>query len=103
MFPPLGSKDLIRLGEDWLHVDPVYRKERGYSGRDKHVSSISDVISRSKTTMDLSSEETTELAETFRKVPLPRQMSSQGLTLLVVRPFQDLLPRVSVRTRGRDF
>ena len=105
-FPPLGSEDLIRLGEDLLHVHPIYYDpqygvlEQGA----KTLSSISNVISSGKTSpTGLSSEETTALSETFRKVPLPHRFPSHCPTPLVVRPYPDRTPRVTARTRGPDF
>ena len=104
-FPPLGSEDLIRLGEDLLHVHPVFYRAR-YLPEQRHgyVSSISNVVSRGKSPpMDLSSEEVTALAGTFRKVLSPRRISSQCLTPLVGRQYPDVLTWASVRTRGPDF
>jgi len=104
-FPPLGPEDLVRLGEDLLHICPIYNKVRYHSQEDdEHLSSISNVISRGMISpMGLSSEEATALAERFRKVPLPRQICSQCLTHLVIRSYPDILTRVSVQTRGPDF
>jgi len=76
VFPPLGSEDLIRLGEDLLHVYPIYYKDS--KPEEETISSISDLISRGKTSpTGLSSADATVLAETFRKVtpPLPNPPS----------------------------
>jgi len=101
--PPLGSADLIRLREDLLHVDPIYREHRT-AWSVIRVPSASDLISRDKNTpTDLSSEEATALAETFRQVPLPYQIPSQCLKPLVVRPYPNGGSQVTVRTRGPDF
>jgi len=72
-FPPLGSKDLIRLGEDLLHVHPIFRKHRHNAQEsDAYIPSVSNLISRGgNSPTGLSSEEATALAETFRKVHLP--------------------------------
>jgi len=103
-FPPLGSEDLIRLGEDLLHVYPIYCEEHNTRQDGKYVSSISEVVVRGKNSATgLSSEEATALAEMFRKVPPVRQLSSQCLMPLVIRPYPDGLKRVAVRTRGPDF
>ena len=76
-FPSLGSKDLIRLAEDLLHVYPIYREGREGSWEGADVSSISNVISRAENyPTDLPSEEATALSEAFRKVPLPHQIPS---------------------------
>jgi len=104
-FPPLGSEDLIRLGEDLLHVYPIFYKDRYYLPKrdSKTVSSISAVILRGKTSpTGLSPEEATALAETFRNVPLPRRIPSWCLTPLVVRPYLTNIPRVAIQTRGPD-
>ena len=105
-FPPFGSEDLIKLGEDLLHVCPIYNKVQYHSRpNEKDIRSISNVISRGKTSpTGLSSVETTALAETFRKVPPPQKKTPfQCLTPLVVRPYPIGFTRVSVRTRGLDF
>ena len=72
-FPPLESEDLIRLGEDSLHVRLLYYGGwRHYLQKNEDIRSISNMISRSKISpTGLSSEEATALAETFRKVPFP--------------------------------
>jgi len=103
-FPPLGSEDLIRLGEDLLHVYPIYREHRGGTRGDEYVSPVSNVISRGENTpTDLSSEEAIALTETFRKVPLPYPIPSHYLTPPVIRPYPIGFTRVPVRTRGPDF
>ena len=69
-FPLLGSEDLIRLGDDLLHVLPIYHKP--YKKDTRLISSISDVISKGKASpTGLSSADATVLAETFHKVPPP--------------------------------
>ena len=76
-FPPLGPEDLVRLGEDLLHVYPIWCEYRGYAQNDERVSRVSAMISKSKNSpTDLSPAEATVLAETFRKVLLPRQIPS---------------------------
>ena len=103
-FPPLGPEDLIRLGEDLLHVYPIWCKYDKYLRKDECVSSVSAVISRGTISpTDLSPAEATVLAETFRKVLLPLQIPSQSLTPLAVRPYPTLLLRVTFRTRSPDF
>ena len=103
-FPPLGPEDLVRLGEDLLHVYPIWCKYDKYLRNDECVSSVSAMISRGTISpTDLSPAEATVLAETFRKVLLPRQIPSQRLTPLAVRPCLELVERVPFRTRGPDF
>jgi len=61
-----------------LHVHPLYKKT-GYHTRqeDELISSISNMISRGKTSSTgLSSEEAAALTKMFREVPLPRQIPS---------------------------
>ena len=72
-FLPLGPVNLIRLGEDLLHTHPIYYQEHPTTIQDqKYVSSISNVIPWDKPSpTDLSSEEATALAETFREVHSP--------------------------------
>ena len=106
-FPLLGSEDLIRLGEDFLHVHPIYIKNSYNTGQDdEYLLSISNMISMGKVSpTGLSSEDATALAETFRKVPLPRQTPSQRLTSLVVRSYSGglLALCVAIQTRRSDF
>ena len=103
-FPPVSPENLIRLGEDLLHVYPIYREHRNEAWGKEYLSSISTVISRGTRTSptNLSSEEATALAEAFRKVSLSRHIPSRCLTLLVVRPYLDGLTRVAVRIHGPD-
>jgi len=85
-FPPLSPKNLVRLGEDLLHAHPIHDRVRVcfQPESDKYLSSISAMMSSSKTSRKgLSSEEATALAELFRKVSLPHQIPSQCLTPLV--------------------
>jgi len=100
-FPTLGSEDLVRLGEDLLHVYPIsYKDWSDHLQNETYVSLISNVISRAKTSpTGLSSEEATALTEIFRKVPLHRQIPSRCLTSLVVRLYLDFR-RITFRTRG---
>ena len=105
-FPPISPENLIRLGEDLLHVHPIYCEVWGWIYREEgeYVSSISNMISRGKTSpTGLSSEEATALAETFRKVPLPHQIPSRCLTPLVVRPYPIGMERFTIQTRGPEF
>jgi len=103
-FPLLSPENLVRLGEDLLHVCPIYNHLRFIHPQDKHRSSISALISRGKTSpTGLSSEEALALARIFRKVSLPHQIPSQHLMPLVVRPYPDGGTRVSIRTHGQDF
>jgi len=104
-FPSVSPEDLIRLGEDLLHVYPIYYEDPTFSKRDgETISSISEVILRGKTTpTGLSSEEATALSETFREVLLPRQIPSHCLTPLVVRPYSNTITGVGFLTRGPDF
>ena len=104
-FPTLDSEDLIRLGEDLVHVYPMYYLVRYRPRRDdEYVSSISNMIPRGEISpTDLSSVEATTLSGMFRKVHLPYQIPSQCLTPLLVRPYPDGVTRVTVRTRGLDF
>ena len=103
-FPPLSPEDLIRLGEDLVHIYPIHDKHVGYPWHDERVSLISDMISKGKTSpMGLSPEEATLLAEAIRKVPLPRQIPSQCLMPLVISPRADGKDRVSVRSHGPEF
>ena len=103
-FPPLGPENLVRLGEDLLHVYPIWCEYRGYARNDERVSRISVMISKSKNSpTDLSPAEATILAEMFREVLLPRQIPSQCLTPLAVRKYPMGIARVPIRTRGLDF
>jgi len=73
-FPPLGSVDLIRLGEDLLHAYPIYHKHRDDIRHDVvYIASVSNLISRGENSAPgtFSSEEATALEATFRKVPFP--------------------------------
>jgi len=71
-FPPVSPENLIRLGEDLLHVCPIHDKVRCASLKGRHLPSISAMISRGKISpTGLSSEDATALAEIFRKVSLP--------------------------------
>ena len=103
MFPPVGPENLIRLGEDLLHVLPIYREDGNENLGDEYVLLISNEVAWGKASLSgLSPRGATTLTRTFRKVPLLRQLSTKFLTPLVARPYQDMLPRVSVRTRGPD-
>jgi len=103
-FPPLSPENLIRLGEDLLHVCSIYNQIRYIPPQDKNRSSISALISRGKKSpTGLSSEGAAALAEIFLEVPLPHQITSQCLTHLVVRPYPDRGTRVTIRARGPDF
>ena len=76
-FPPLSPEDLLRLGEDLLHVYPIWCEHGKYARNNECVSSVSAVISRgTNPPTGLSTDEATELAETFRKVLLPRAAKS---------------------------
>jgi len=101
-FPPVGRENLIRLGEDLLHVYPIYHEYQDATRQDEHVSSISVVISRYKTSpTSFTRKEETILAETFRKVPLPRQVPFQCLMPPVVRPY--CLAWATLWAHGSDF
>jgi len=104
-FPPVSPKDLIRLGEDLLHVCPIYNAIDYHSWRDdEDLPPISALITRGKASpAGLSSEDAAALTEIFRKVSHPRQIPSQYLTPLVVRPYPDGRTWISIRTRGPDF
>ena len=103
-FPPLSPENLVRLGEDLLQACSIYNQIRHIPPRDKNRSSISALISRGKASpTGLSSEGAAALAENFRKVPLPHQITSQCLTYLVVRPYPDGGTRVTIQARGPDF
>ena len=88
-----------------MHVCPLfYEVQVSPQQPRKYELSISEMISRGKTSpTGLSSEEMTMLRETFHKVLLPRQVPSQCLMPLVVRPYPIAFSRVPVRTRGPDF
>jgi len=63
----------MQLGEDLLHVYPIYRESNDDNEDDERVLSISKLISRGNTSpTGLSSAEAEELATMFRDVPLPR-------------------------------
>jgi len=108
--PPLQPKNLIRLGEDLLHTslayipaDPPYDREKG--GR--YLSSISDLISRGRTSpTGLSSAEAEALDGTFREVLLPHWVFPRSLILPMVRPY---IPcpsddgTIPYSTHGSDF
>ena len=103
-FPPIGHKNLIRLGEDLLHVYPIWCECWEHARNDQYVSSVSAVISReTNPPTDLSPAEATALAETFREVVFPRHIPSQSLTPLAIRPYPDGVTRVPFRTRGPGF
>jgi len=103
-FPPLSPENLIRLGEDLLHTCPIHNQARSTPLNNKYLSPISAMMPRGKTAPTrLSLEEATALAEIFRKVYLPHQISSQCLTSLVVRPYPGGGARVSIQTRGPDY
>jgi len=93
----------MRLGEDLLHVHPIYRKNHHRSQQDdERILSISDVMSRGKTSpTGLSLADATVLVETVRKVPTPRYIPPQHLMPVVVRPDQDGV--AIFRTHGPDF
>ena len=103
-FPSLSPENLIRLGEDLLRACTIHGEVRSAPTNNKYLSSISALMPRGKTSpTGLSSEKATALAEIFRNVSLPRQIPSQYLTPLVVRPYPDGWARVPIRTRGPDF
>ena len=103
-FPPLGPENLVRLGEDLLHVYPIWCKYSNEARNDECVSRVSAMISKSKNSpTGLSPAEATILAEMFRKVLLPRQIPSQCLTPLAVRPYPDAMTQVTFRTLGPEF
>jgi len=103
-FPPLSPENLIRLGEDLLHACLIHNRARSTPESNRYLSSISAIMPRGETAPTrLSLEEATALAEIFRKVSLPHQISSQCLTSLVVRPYPGGGARVSIQTRGPDY
>jgi len=102
-FEEIPSLDLIRLGEDLLHVHPIYQKSQERPRQeDRLISSISDLISRGKSSpTGLSSADAIALAKIFRWVPPPHQIPPQPhLMPLVVRTYPNLV--ACSRTRGPD-
>ena len=104
MFPLVSPKNLIRLGEDLLHVYPIYCEDRNGTLDNIYIPWIFEVVSKGKASpTGLSSEEANALAGVFREVPLPYKILYQCLTPLVVRLYLDGVMRVPVRTHGPDF
>jgi len=96
-FPLVRRRNLIRLGEDLLHASSIPTAIAYYdvtSTERQYLSSISDLISRDRTSpIGLSPAETAALAGRFRKVPIPCSISQAlSLTPLMVRLYQSYLP-----------
>lgn len=71
VFPPVCNKNLIRLREDLLRASSALPYQT-IGDEHQYLSSISDLLSRDKTSQtDLSSAEATELERMFRMVSLP--------------------------------
>ena len=71
-----------------MHVHPIHEEYWKIIRFDEYVSFISDLVARDKKSpKSLFPWDVTALAETFHEVLFPRQIPSQCLTPLVVRPY----------------